>query len=422
MRFVAFLADDFGAWLVAVLSDTGRKKLAHLITGTDEQGRALRSVAGVAIKATASELSPEDPARADFLASVIDELFKAPTGEEPGDAAATATEALKAAVGAQLVVVLEDASRTGVGRSAAEELGVSSAELTEKLYTNLVRQISHTGSRGGPLEPLSNALGHETIHAAIRQLSVAVEDGFARQRTRREQIRPGAAARIGAVYVEDLLAGLQLGQHEAAERRMHRLLLPLDRADQRVILEALLREAGKIEDLADNELRILACSLVEATDRLDPTLLAIEEVEELATSPDFTLRSSAAVLLLQWAKNHPGRVPVPLLSRLSLPSQEDWYVHAAARAGAKTLLLHRISARVVFDRMAASRDHDDRHYAVADLLEVAKVEPRAVPLDLALALAGDPDKAVAARGAQLRDAFADLEEGAWNRHHYPFGM
>jgi hypothetical protein len=56
----------------------------------------------------------------------------------------------------------------------------------------------------------------------------------------------------------------------------------------------------------------------------------------LAASPDFTLRSSAAMLLWHRAKNHPGRVPVPLLSRLSLPSQEGWYVYAAARAGAKT--------------------------------------------------------------------------------------
>lgn len=123
----------------------------------------------------------------------------------------------------------------------------------------------------------------------------------------------------------------------------------------------------------------------------------------------------------QWAENRPGRVPLPLLGRLARPS-EDWYVHAAARAGAKQLMLCRASARIVFDFMAASPNPVDRQYAVSDLLEVARKEPRAVPAELAASLAGDPDESVASAGAELVRAIAGLDDE--DRRHYfgGFGM
>jgi hypothetical protein len=124
----------------------------------------------------------------------------------------------------------------------------------------------------------------------------------------------------------------------------------------------------------------------------------------------------------QWAESIPGRVPVPLLARLASPSTEDWYVHAAARAGAKQLLLHRGAARAIFDRMAASPDPDDRDYAVADLLEVAKTEPRAVPADLARMLAQDRVESVAARGAKLLRAIGGVGEGERRKYYGRFGM
>ena len=106
----------------------------------------------------------------------------------------------------------------------------------------------------------------------------------------------------------------------------------------------------------DHTTQLLGCNLLEAADRLDPMLIKIEDVEALAQSAHFSLRSGAAALLWQWAESNSGRVPVPLLSKLALPSTQDWYVHTAARAGAKQLLLRRAAARAIFDRMAASRD------------------------------------------------------------------
>jgi hypothetical protein len=54
---VAMLADDLVAWLVALVGDACRRKLAGTVLG-NEQERALARVADWAIRATASELAP----------------------------------------------------------------------------------------------------------------------------------------------------------------------------------------------------------------------------------------------------------------------------------------------------------------------------------------------------------------------------
>lgn len=113
---------------------------------------------------------------------------------------------------------------------------------------------------------------------------------------------------------------------------------------------------------------------------------------------------------------------MPLLTRLTLPSKEDWYVHAAARCGAKTLLLRRAAARAIFDGMAASRDKEDRSCAATDLLQVAEVEPRAVPADLARKLARDRDADVAEWGAKVVRAIEGLGERGSLDYYMPFGM
>jgi hypothetical protein len=357
---------------------------------------------------------------------VIDEVFTVPTRDDARDADAPASQVLENSIGAQLAV-LDDASMTGVGQSAADLLEVSGTELAEKLYGHLCQQIVFLGSRGGPLEPLANELNHEATHRgleqaadAIRHVAAAVEAGFARQeadRSSRSQ-GPPLIANV-AMHIEQLLAGLSLDGHDEAERRMNRLFLPLRRVDQRVVVEALIHEATTAKD---HEVLLLACSLLEAADRLDPTLVTVEEVEELTTSTNRSLRSCAAVLMWQWAQSLPGRVPVPLLTRLALPSKEDWYVHAAARAGAKTLLLRRAAARAVFDRMAASHDKEDRSCAATDLLQVAEMEPRAVPADLVRKLARDRDAVVAEWGAKVVRAIEGLGERGNLDYHMPFGI
>jgi hypothetical protein len=422
---MVFVADDLGAWLTALLADAGRRKLITLVLGT-EQERALRSAATAAVQRTAEELYPGDGDQAQHMALVINQVFGGPLPAVSPVTRDSMLGALQRSVTWQLAI-LGDASLTGTGQSSADVGGVSAAVLAEKLTGHLLREIVARGARGGPLFPLAAQLNHdltllqgEQIHDAVRQLGAEIQEALSQL----ESSRPAEQRRVQSVTdaglrVEQLLEDLDLGDHEEAERRVIRLFLPFSRDQQQAVVEAII---GVATTTQDHTVQLLACSLLEAADRLDPMLIKIEEVEALARSTTFSLRSSAAVLLWQWAESLPGRVPVPLLARLTQPSTEDWYVHATARAGAKQLLLRRAAARAIFDRMAASRDRDDRDYAVADLLEVADVEARAVPIDLARKLAADQDESVAARAAKLLHAVRGVGDDERRNYYGPFGM
>ena len=75
---------------------------------------------------------------------------------------------------------------------------------------------------------------------------------------------------------------------------MNRLFLHLSRDQQRAALAAIIYVATTTED---HTTQLLGCNLLEAADRLDPMLIKIEDVEALAQSAHFCLRSGAATLL-----------------------------------------------------------------------------------------------------------------------------
>ena len=173
-----FVADDLGAWLVALFADAGRKKLTTLVLGS-QQERALREAATAAVGETAVEISQSGGEQAEHLAMVISEVFhEAIPGAGPERL--TMLEGLRTGIARQLAV-LDDADLTGVGRSAADFLAVSGAVLAERLAGHLVREIMLRGSRGGPLAPLGDQLNHERTQDMLARLTVDVRDMLARQ-------------------------------------------------------------------------------------------------------------------------------------------------------------------------------------------------------------------------------------------------
>ena len=156
---MAFVADDLGAWLVGVLADAGRRKLVAFVLG-DEQVRALHQACRAALTATAAGLRPGDAAAADEVAMVVGEVFKTPALRPAGEHG-TLLEDLRAGIAAQLAVLDDPDVTTEPGWSSADALGVSAAQVAEKLASRLVREITGRGARGGPLEPLANQLGHD---------------------------------------------------------------------------------------------------------------------------------------------------------------------------------------------------------------------------------------------------------------------
>lgn len=233
-----------------------------------------------------------------------------------------------------------------------------------------------------------------------------------------ERMRPASIASPAAL--PELIDGLPLGDHEEAARRAYRLLRTESRQAQHATVEELrqfLRDTTS--ESGDEVLRV--SSVLEAMNRLDPTLVSVEMIEELADSEDFTKRSSAAMLLWELAEVAPAEVPLGLLGRLAIPSSEDWYVHAPAMAAAKLLLLHRQAARVIFDDLARSPDPEDRHAVATALLDIAEVDLTVIPRDLAKSLASDHDELVAGKAQQLLKVLGDRRENQRDPRS-PFGL
>jgi tetratricopeptide (TPR) repeat protein len=159
---VVFVADDLAAWLIGVFADAGRKKLTTLVLG-DEQERALRPAATEAVQLTAAELCPADADRAGELAIMIGPLFKTPVPGTPLGDQATVLEALQVTIAGQ-VKVLDDRGLAATVTSLTGTGEVPATVVAQKLTANLLREIMARGSRGGPLEPLANQLGHDRTY------------------------------------------------------------------------------------------------------------------------------------------------------------------------------------------------------------------------------------------------------------------
>ena len=156
---MVFVADDLAAWLVGLLADAGRRRLATLVLGSGQE-RALGQAATAAVQLTAHELCPDDEDRAVQLAMVVSQVFGEPLPGAPLTGQATLLEALQAGIAGQLVS-LGDVGLTGTGQSSAELLGVSVGALADKLTGYMVREIMTRGAQGRPLWPLADQLNHD---------------------------------------------------------------------------------------------------------------------------------------------------------------------------------------------------------------------------------------------------------------------
>jgi hypothetical protein len=165
---VVSIADAFAGWLVALLADSGRKRLTKLVLGSDHE-RALHQAATAAIQSTATQLAPSGGEQTGQVAMVVSEVFGEPMPDEPLARQATLLEALQAGI-AKRLAVLDDADITGTGQSSAEVLGVPGSVLAETLAGHLVREIMLGGSRGGPLAPLADQLNQDVTHLQGQRL------------------------------------------------------------------------------------------------------------------------------------------------------------------------------------------------------------------------------------------------------------
>ena len=106
---MVFIADDLGAWLVALVADAARKRLITWVLGSDQE-RALRQAANAAVQQTLDQFSPAgDEQRARQLTTAIKKALEQPELAAPRTGQMTLLETLQASVAAQLAAL--DTSR-----------------------------------------------------------------------------------------------------------------------------------------------------------------------------------------------------------------------------------------------------------------------------------------------------------------------
>lgn len=234
------------------------------------------------------------------------------------------------------------------------------------------------------------------------------------------EAEPAPAPSTAPATVDDVIQGLGLGEDKKINTRAYTIVVTETRESQRTVVDRIVRFLAANES-EDNTLILVAGAVLEAMNRLDPSLVSPDIIEELANSRDFSTRSVAAHILWDRAEVAPDLVPLGLLARLAIPAGEDWYVQAPAMAAVKQLLLKRQSARMIFDDLAGNEDSDNRYAVAAALLDVARVERRAVPGDLAERLALDQNEQVADKAAELIDFLGGLPTDERD-HLSPFGL
>jgi hypothetical protein len=131
---------------------------------------------------------------------------------------------------------------------------------------------------------------------------------------------------------------------------------------------------------------------------------------------------SAAMMLWDLAVTVPGVVPLDLVAKLAKPATEDWYVFAPALGATKQLALTRRSALDVILDLGRSLKADDRDYAVAALVDLARVDPALIPIEPVKRLAHDTDSSIADRATALLETLRNVSDAERNARYGQFGL
>jgi TIR domain-containing protein len=130
----------------------------------------------------------------------------------------------------------------------------------------------------------------------------------------------------------------------------------------------------------DDEMLWSALHTIEMCVDMAPDLITRPMLFELAAHPNFSVRSSAASICMDWAQFVPDRVPLDLLVGLSAHS-EDWYVQAPANAALKSMVRAVPGVLQIFYSRISSSDMDESVHSAACVFDIAMKEPGLLDFD-----------------------------------------
>lgn len=231
---------------------------------------------------------------------------------------------------------------------------------------------------------------------------------------------PPGTAPLPTGFLDDLFEGVGLGDHDKAEAKLRVLFGRTTKSDQRRVVGGIFEHAMSLPE--DGAGIHVVTSFLEAAARLDPALVEMAWIEQLTMSEITQHRMSAAMMLWDLAVTVPGVVPLDLVAKLAKPATEDWYVFAPALGATKQLALTRRSALDVILDLGRSLKADDRDYAVAALVDLARVDRALIPIEPVERLAHDTDSSVADRAAALLERLRKVSDVERNARYGRFGL
>ena len=170
--------------------------------------------------------------------------------------------------------------------------------------------------------------------------------------------------------VQAIIRGVRLGDWDSAERAALEIIATTDRKGGNELFSALL----DYQDLSDdNDLLWSGLQTIECCAKLTPWLMDHEQLSRMAHHQNFSVRSAAASICMEWAQIAPDRVPLDLLLKLSA-FDEDWYVEAPANASLKTMVRSCPAVLRIFYTRLQSADEDERVHAAAAIRDIADRE------------------------------------------------
>jgi hypothetical protein len=175
--------------------------------------------------------------------------------------------------------------------------------------------------------------------------------------------------------VDRIIGKVGLGQWKTATAAALEIIEQTDENGRNELFEVLL-EYQNVED----ESLWPALHVIEMCADLAPSLMNRTKLTRMARHANYTVRSSAASICMDWANFAPSLVPIDLLLKLSV-HDEDWYVQAPANAALKTLVRSIPGVLQIFYSRLRGADEEARAHSAACLLGIAETEPELLDRD-----------------------------------------
>lgn len=173
--------------------------------------------------------------------------------------------------------------------------------------------------------------------------------------------------------IDTLIKDVQLGVGKTAAQAALNIVKTTDSSGGNRLFIILL----EYQDCDDQDLLWKALPTIECCAELAPSLLSHSILDRMASHSDFSVRSCAASICMNLAQYAPNQVPLDIVIRLSVHT-EDWYVQAPANAALKTMVEPMPYVLQVYLDRLRSEDPKERQQSLSALEDIAEKEPHLI--------------------------------------------